>query len=141
MNDLLTATLELLRDVLGHGVADANNAISLALTGETLRRLAADAPPGRPEVAEALAAYDAQLRRSGSLLPFELEGDLRNALAELRRAADGEPTGDFEDALRGVDEVLMVAAAAHRVQRLERATLRASFRPACATTSLPSSKT
>ncbi len=106
----------LLEEQLGRGpTGDANDFVSLAVTGETLRRAYAACDEELPAVERALAAYDAALPGWGAAAPTDLREELSEALERLRDSIDDdEPTATASELVGQVDELIQVAAAAAR---------------------------
>ena len=138
MNARLEQATQRLEALLGHAPRDTQGLRALALAGEALHRLAADALDGVddeeavdplalkasvPDAAlgAALAGYATALREQASQLPSDLHAELKTALEALGRTPMSSKDGKV--ALRQVDDVLMLASAAWRAGRLPEAAL------------------
>lgn len=118
----IEAYTELLRETLHEGISDTNDFVSLTVTGEELRRALqiAEAPP--EESVRALEAYEEQLPALAAFAPDGLEDDLAGVMTDLeaygRVPLSQRDPDEGDDLVRGVDEVLYVAAATARCGKL-----------------------
>lgn len=147
MTNRVRAFHELLEEQLGHALETENDFVSLALTGEELRRLAVGAVAGEDSGARvALASYEDRLRSEPGRVPAGLDRDLSSALDALdavaRKPASAREEARTLEVLQGIDEVLCVASAAWRAggvgeQELSRMASLASDRVSALASSLP----
>lgn len=103
--------IELLNAQVARGIVDANDFVSLAATGEIVRRESDSV--ARLARLDALEAYDRLLSMYRGPVPTNLVGDMTSALDHLesvaRMPAHSRP--DAIDALMGIDQVICVAVA------------------------------
>jgi hypothetical protein len=110
-----------LDEALDDGVVSENGFVSVALTGEQLRRMLPMQDDDVSEAERVLARYDELLAGYSGPMPDGLEADLGAVFEELDRlAGDEQQEGeDLENALAHVEDVLAVAAAQWRAGKLE----------------------
>lgn len=112
----------LLREILQRQPGDPNDFVSLAVTGETLRRALAAADEPVEEARAALDAYDAALPAWKDDVPTDIPSELDEALEELRACAESlaeDLPASFPALVGRVDELLAVAVAGVRAGALE----------------------
>lgn len=107
---------------LQEGTSSPGDVAAVAATGELLRRTLAMQENPSDEAIAVLNEYDRYLRANAALIPAELDPDLDNLIGELETYSQlGVTERDSEDgieALRGIDEVLSIGAAACRATAL-----------------------
>jgi hypothetical protein len=108
----ITTFAEMLEEQLEAGICVPNDFVSLAITGEELRRALVVAEETYCREREALRRYDAALPTLRAFVPLGVEHDLPGAFSALV-ACDGRDEQD-EDFVVGIDEVLGTAAASCR---------------------------
>lgn len=109
---------KILLEILSRGVSDSNDFVSLAITGEELRRAIQIEKKTPVETAETVQQYDEMLPDLCRFVPSGIVDDLFSALEDLSKYAS-TPISERnwctgEDLIRGIDGILSVAAASAR---------------------------